>query len=182
MWSIELPERRTPWSVGKVPKERGEQIGTCSGYVRISTIILGHPHYSSFTSYTPPPCNHPTCHGIAPSLHRLYPQRCLPLPCYFSCGHALLLFWWCFIAIPSSTLFTSSPSPHLFTFVVCWLLCWLVDTIICQVAIHHYPLPPPSPVHCLIVMLLFVAAVVIIVHHPLSLLAIKVYCYFLDKA
>ena len=105
MWSVELQERWTPWSVGKVPKERGEQVGTHSGYVRISTIILGHPHYSSFTSYTPPPCNCPSCHGIASSLRRLYPQRRLPLPCCCPCGHGLLLSQRRFIPIVSSTLF-----------------------------------------------------------------------------
>ncbi len=52
----------------------------------------------------------------------------------------------------------------------------------CQVAIHRYPLPPPSPVHCLIVMLLFDAIVSIVVHHSMLLPAIKVDCYFLYKA
>ena len=51
-----------------------------------------------------------------------------------------------------------------------------MDTIICQVAIHRYILPPPSPVHCLIDMLVFVAIVVIVVHHLMSLPAIKVDC------
>ncbi len=50
-----------------------------SGYVRICTIILWRPHYSSFTSYTPPPCNYRS-HGIAPSSRHLYPRHSLPLP------------------------------------------------------------------------------------------------------
>jgi hypothetical protein len=28
--SVELPEQRTPWSVGKVPYKRGGQVGTSS--------------------------------------------------------------------------------------------------------------------------------------------------------
>ena len=52
------------------------QVGTRGGYVGIGTKILGRPHYFSFTSYTPPPCNHPSCHDIAPSLCHLYPRSC----------------------------------------------------------------------------------------------------------
>ena len=33
MGSVMLLEGQTPWSMGKDPKERGEQVGTCSGYV-----------------------------------------------------------------------------------------------------------------------------------------------------
>jgi hypothetical protein len=57
-----------------------------------------------------------------------------------------------------------------------------VGAIICPIVVHRYPLPPSSSMHCLIVMLLFVATIVIAIHHPLLLLAIKVDCYFLDKA
>ncbi len=79
------------------------QVGTRGGYVGIGTKILGRPHYFSFTSYTPPPCNHPSCHDIAPSLCHLYPQRSLPLSHRCTCGHGILLSWQCFIAIATST-------------------------------------------------------------------------------
>ncbi len=36
-WSLELPERRTPWSVGKVPYKRGGHVGTSSIHVGIRT-------------------------------------------------------------------------------------------------------------------------------------------------
>ncbi len=91
--------------MGKVPSKRGEQVSTCGGYVGFSPIVLGHSCYSSCTSYTPPPCNHPSRHGIAPSLRCLYPWRSLPLPRCCPCGHGLLLSWRHFIAITSSTLF-----------------------------------------------------------------------------
>ncbi len=43
MWSVELLERQTPWSVGKVPYKKGGQVSTSSFNVRSSTIILGRP-------------------------------------------------------------------------------------------------------------------------------------------
>jgi hypothetical protein len=50
LWSVELPEWRTPWSVGNVPYKRGGQVGTSSIHVGIITKILGRPHYSSSRS------------------------------------------------------------------------------------------------------------------------------------
>ncbi len=91
------------------------------GHVGISTIILGRPHYSSFTSYSPPPCNHPTCHAIAPSLRRLYHSA------------AFLYLAVALVVTDSSSLggtSLSSPPPHRF---------------------HHHHLPicsPPSFVDC----------------------------------
>ncbi len=42
-----LLERQTPWSEGKVTKEREEQLGTHSISIGISIIFLGNCHYSS---------------------------------------------------------------------------------------------------------------------------------------
>ncbi len=89
---------------GQGTLRKGGTVCTHSGYIGISTILLGPPHYSSFASYTAPPCNHPSHCGIAPSLHRPYPSCSLPLPCYCPCGHGLLLSWGGFIAIASATL------------------------------------------------------------------------------
>jgi hypothetical protein len=47
MWSVELAERRTTWSVGKVPYKRGGQVVTSIFSIGSGTIILGCPHYSS---------------------------------------------------------------------------------------------------------------------------------------
>ncbi len=41
---------------------------------------------------------------LASSLHRLYPQHSLPLPCCCPCGHSILLCLWRFITIASSAL------------------------------------------------------------------------------
>jgi hypothetical protein len=112
---------------GQGTLRKGEQISTCSGYVGTSTIVLGRPHYSSFTSYTPPPCNHPRHHGISPSLRHLYPQHSLPLPRCCPYGHGLLLSRRGFIAITSSTLFPSHPLPICspLSFVFCCVNWWM---------------------------------------------------------
>ncbi len=60
-----LLEWLKPW-LGGWYLNKGGCYNTRRGYIGVSTIILGAPHYSSSSSSTSPPCNHPDHHGISP--------------------------------------------------------------------------------------------------------------------